>query len=191
MFLASDINKPKRKKKILKHGFRLERIKDNSSPIAKFHPSGNFVGVVFELKGEIWFYQYDIDKKKYIVENKLKGITKLTDFNYSADGKKIVFSAIKNGYSDIFIYQIAGNGWKQVTNDPFSDFTPSFTMDGQSILYASNRHDDTIRRSYNNMDVFSANKSIFKINLKGDQIDKVSESKNANSPKNTVMVLFI
>ncbi len=182
LFLAKDINKPKKKKKLLKHGFRLERIKDNSVPIAKFHPSGNFVGVVFELKGEIWFYQYDIDKRKYIVENKLKGITKLTDFNYSADGKKIVFSAIKNGYSDIFIYQIAGNGWKQVTNDPFSDFTPSFSINGNSVLYSSNRQDDTIRRKYN-LDVFSTDKSIFKIDIKGNNLEKISESVSATSPK--------
>lgn len=66
------------------------------------------------------------------------------DFDYSDDGNNIVFSAEKNGQSDIYLFAIRSNTMKQVTNDLFDDEHPVFFKGKYSFVFSSNRFDDTL-----------------------------------------------
>ena len=65
---------------------------------------------------------------------------------YSKKGNKIVFSAVSNGQTDLFLYNILGNSQQQITNDLFDDLHPSFTSNNR-IIFSSNRPNDTLRNS--------------------------------------------
>ena len=55
----------------------------------------------------------------------------LYDPQFSPDGKKIVFAALKNGTSDIYTMTLADHSIERITNDPEGDFHPAYSPDGR------------------------------------------------------------
>ena len=101
------------------------------------------------------------------------------DFDYSDDGNNIVFSAEKDGQSDIYLFAIRSNSMKQVTNDLFDDEHPVFFKGKYSFVFSSNRTDDTlITRQLALMQLID-NSDLFKYSpyksLTNDQHDSVLE----------------
>jgi Tol biopolymer transport system component len=56
---------------------------------------------------------------------------------YSPDGRAIAFSAFKGNVPDIYLYDIASGGIKNLTNDKFFDGAPVFSPDGKWLVYSS------------------------------------------------------
>jgi Tol biopolymer transport system component len=47
-----------------------------------------------------------------------------------------VFAAIQNGITDIYSADLATNKLTNLTKDDIADFSPTFSPDGKSIVYA-------------------------------------------------------
>jgi len=60
---------------------------------------------------------------------------------FSPDGTKLVFVGLKNGFSDIYVVNVAGGAPERVTYDMFEDKDPSFSPSGDSIVFVSDRPD--------------------------------------------------
>src|SRR5665213_4135739 len=60
---------------------------------------------------------------------------------YMFNSMELVFSAVKNGHSDIYTYDIDKDIASQVTNDVYDDLDPSFVTfpNKTGIIFASNR----------------------------------------------------
>jgi hypothetical protein len=81
-----------------------------------------------------------------IVQNVVSGKTerrlKLKEVNnpespaFSPDGKSVVFSAIQNGVTDIFLVDLASGALRNLTNDATADYAPTYAPDGKSLVYA-------------------------------------------------------
>ncbi len=54
---------------------------------------------------------------------------------FSPDGKRIAFSANKDGVVDIFEYNLETKALANITNDQFYDSNPAWSEDGKTILY--------------------------------------------------------
>jgi len=60
--------------------------------------------------------------------------------SWSPDGKKITFTGLsRNGYNDIYIYDIMGDQLSKLTNDAYDDRDPSWSPNGEHIVFSSDR----------------------------------------------------
>jgi len=137
-----------KKKRITKRNPKIERLNDLTYPLLAWHPTGTAFAMIHERKGIIYLTTYNIEEKESF-SKPITGIEKVTDFAYSPDGRKLVFSAVKKakGQSDIFVYQINAGGLEQITNDSWDDSYPRFIGKGNMIVFASNRQHDTLKES--------------------------------------------
>ena len=126
----------KKKKKIFKKEAMTLRQPDYSFPIVKWHPDGTEILLATQRKGATRLYFYDTKKKKWRMRLQ-EDISQILDFNYDQKGEKIVFSAVKNGNIQLFLYDQQGDGFEQITQDNFDHLQPSFTPEGQ-ILFTAN-----------------------------------------------------
>lgn len=131
-------------KKLKKGGYRLEDKIDYSYPLLAWHPTGKILSILVERKGEIFLYYYLLDEKKMETVI-LYQFEKVLDMAYSDDGRSLVMSAVQNGQSDIYVYDIGSNSYQQITRDHFDDLYPRFINGSKEIIFSSNRINDTIR----------------------------------------------
>ena len=135
-----DIEKEKKRKRY-KQGHKLDHIYDLSYPIMDWNPVSGELHVIVERKGKIWMHRYD-PKKGETGKIELLRLEKVLDMSFSPDGKQILFSAINGGQTDVYLYSIAANSQKQLTNDIYDDRNPIF-LNKEEIIFISNRaHDD-------------------------------------------------
>ena len=64
------------------------------------------------------------------------------DYNasFSADGRWIVFTSMRNGSADIYRVHTDGSGLERLTNDPAFDDQGALSPDGRSLAFVSNRN---------------------------------------------------
>ncbi|GIT40568.1 MAG: hypothetical protein Ct9H300mP9_4180 [Candidatus Neomarinimicrobiota bacterium] len=60
---------------------------------------------------------------------------------WSPNGNDIAFIGNKGGASDIYIYSLKEQSYRQITNDRFSDSFPSWDLSGKKIAFVSDRGD--------------------------------------------------
>jgi hypothetical protein len=64
--------------------------------------------------------------------------------SWSPDGTRLVFSALKGGFSDLFVYTVATGALQQLTADSFADLHPAWSPDGRSIALATDRFTSSV-----------------------------------------------
>lgn len=131
-------------KRLLKSGQKLDRINDYSYPIMAWHPSGQLFAYIYEKEGETFLTIYTMEDGSKITKP-IFNFIKILDFAYSDDGKSLVMSAVQNGQTDIFVYSIAGGSAEPITKDIYDDLNPRFVDGGRSIIFSSNREQDTLK----------------------------------------------
>ncbi len=94
----------------------------------------------------------------------LAGFEQVLDMNYSADGKQLVFSAVRGGQSDIYLLRAGQRAPQALTNDVFDDLHPVFLPGSNDVVFSSNRsasdslgtEKGTFARAVDNFDLFRA-----------------------------------
>ena len=61
------------------------------------------------------------------------------NLSWSPDGKSIVFQGLAEGQGDLYLYNFETKKIRQLTNDKYSDYQPSFSRDGKKIIFSSDR----------------------------------------------------
>jgi len=132
-----------KRKRIFKSGTRIDTKTDYSYPLLAWHPTGKLLSFIIERKGMPWLYMYNLDEKK-MTKQIIYNVQKVTDFAYSDDGRFLVMSAVQQGQSDIFVFNIAASSFNKITNDIYSDLNPRFINRSTQIVFSSNRNNDTL-----------------------------------------------
>jgi hypothetical protein len=150
-------------RKIAKGEKKIDRIIDTSYPVLAWHPTSGALTWTTERKGELYLSTYTLDDGK--TERKpVFLLDKILSMAYSADGRNMIFSAVRDGRTDLYLYYIIGNRQEQLTDDQYDDLDPAFADKGRSILFSSDRPDDTLRLNAE-PSWFSTSKDIFRFDL--------------------------
>jgi len=132
-----------KQKRIYKKGEKLDQIHDYSYPELAWHPSSKILGFVTEEKGELKFHIYNLETREITTRNLLY-FEKVLDLSFSPDARKLVFSAVADGQTDIWVFDIAASTNDRITNDLADDFNPRFINYMDNISFVSNRRSDTL-----------------------------------------------
>ncbi len=144
---------------------KFDHIVDNSYPTLAWHPGSKILTYINDQKGQMVMYFYRVNEKKTEKRNLLY-FDKVLDFNYSPDGSKLIFSAVKDGITDIYIHTISAGTNEQITHDVADDLHPSFIKDSpDEILFTSNRLSDTLTNTGSPFERTGLNFDLFTYNL--------------------------
>jgi len=132
-----------KKNKLLKNGVMIDTKTDYSYPLMAWHPTGKLLAIMIEEKGLPRIYFYDVEEKKFSKQN-IYEVQKITDMAYSDNGRFLVTSAVKQGQSDVFVFNIAASSFNRITNDIYSELNPRFINNSSQIVFSSNRVNDTL-----------------------------------------------
>jgi Tol biopolymer transport system component len=161
-------------KVLLKSGVRAnDKQMDPNYPMIAWDGKGTRLAVLYWSRGKIKLFVYDIVQKYKRTVTDLPEFSQVQDMKYMLDANTLLFSAVENGQSDIFVYNIEKGSTDQITNDIYDDIDATYaSFPGKSgIIYSSNRPSghagtgDTVLPSNNRYNIFLVdnwNKSDFK-----------------------------
>jgi Tol biopolymer transport system component/DNA-binding winged helix-turn-helix (wHTH) protein len=104
----------------------------------RFSPDGNKVAFVSKRTGvdEMWITDPACQKARQLTNF---GIGVVGSPQWSPDGKEIVFDFFNNNHADIYKIDLLGGQLRHLTDDPGSEYLPSWSNDGQWIYFSSDR----------------------------------------------------
>jgi WD40 repeat protein len=168
-------------KRIYKKGYKLDQINDYSFPEIAWHPSSQILGFVTEEKGMLKIHFYNLETEEITTRN-LMYFEKILDMSFSPDARKLVFSAVAEGQTDIWVFDIASATNERITNDLADDFQPRFMNNMRNISFVSNRRLDTLFTSndpeHNTTTAFAV--YVYDYAGKGNVLQKISEGNYIN-----------
>ena len=94
-------------------------------------------GAVSEGKPVLAFL--DAEGRKVVDEIKFPALGEILSPTWSPDGKRIAFSGLTGGYTDLYIYNLETKGLQNLTDDPFGDIHPAWSPDGRWIVFVTER----------------------------------------------------
>lgn len=151
-------------KTLLKYGVRSYEDELNPSyPIMAWDPKGTRIAVAYVEEGRLKLFVYDVITRirQYKLDLTDK-VDQIQDMKYMLDSKTLLLSAVKNGRTDIFTFDIDKEKLQPITNDVYDNLDASFvSFPGKSgIIFSSNRPSatagsaDTVLPSSNRFNVF-------------------------------------
>lgn len=104
-----------------------------------WRPDGRAFAFGAVVKGDPAITIIDPRTSKKLHEIRFKQLGEVYTPSYSPDGKRIVFAAVVNGFTDIFIVDVETERLERLTNDQYSDLQPSWSPDGATIAFVTDR----------------------------------------------------
>jgi hypothetical protein len=137
------LNEEDKDKTLLKFGVRSNADEINPNyPMMAWDPKGTRLSVLYGEEGRIKLFVFDVITRVKPYKRDLTDLfDQVQDMTYMLDSKQLLFTAVKNGHTDIFTYDIENEKLKQVTNDIYDDLDASFVAfpNKTGIIFASNR----------------------------------------------------
>ena len=130
-------------KTLLKYGIRSYKNEMNPNyPMMAWDPKGTRISVLYTTEGKLKLFVYDlVNRQKQIKVDLTKEFDQVQDMKYMLNSNTILFTAVKNGHTDIFTFDIQKEKVKQITNDVYDDLDASFVAfpNKTGIIFSSNR----------------------------------------------------
>jgi hypothetical protein len=130
------------RKILLKFGARSREDEKNPNyPIMAWDGKGTRLAVLYWEEGKIKLFVYDLVNRVKISKTTLEQFSQVEDMKYMLDANTLLFSAVKSGQTDIFVYKIDKGTVEQITNDVYDDLDASFVAfpNKTGIIFSSNR----------------------------------------------------
>ena len=130
-------------KTILKFGVRTNETEMHPHyPMMAWDPKGTRIAVIYAHEGKLKLFVYDvITRIKQFTVDLSNDFDQVQDIRYFLDSRTLLLSAVKNGHSDIYTYDIEKEKVRQITNDVYDDLDATFVSfpNKTGIIFSSNR----------------------------------------------------
>ncbi len=147
---------------IYKFGYRRIGEIDLNYPVVCWNPTRDVLTVFFEKQAMPFYFTYNTNTSKKEEDQVISGIDYILDASFSQDGRFIVASAMKNGQSDIFIFDPRTQFFRPLTDDIYDDRQPRFINESKGIVFSSDRPEAKNNKSTTESDYkFNSNYDIF------------------------------
>ncbi len=83
----------------------------------------------------------DVSSGKAEKEIRFPTLGQIFSTTWSPDGKSVAFSAQVDGWTDLYVYDVATGTERRLTNDLYADLQPVWSPDGRTIAFVTDRFD--------------------------------------------------
>ena len=94
----------------------------------------------------------DVLTRKIVQRVELNDVDAPESPDFSPDGRKVAFSGMRGGTTDVFVLDLESRTITNVTNDSFADYAPTWTPDGRALIVLTR---------------VSGNEKLFRVELSG------------------------
>jgi Tol biopolymer transport system component len=112
------------------------------SAAGSWSPDGRQLAYVTFANGDNEIAIFDVDRRRVVERFNIEGVGAINDAAWGPTGE-IAFSGSRGGLSDIYILDPRTKDVRQLTNDRYADIQPTWSPDGQTLAFATDRGDET------------------------------------------------
>lgn len=130
------------RKVLLKTGIKTNENEVNPNyPLLAWDGKGTRLACIYWEEGKVKLFVYDMIARFKRVKQTIPHFEQVQDMKFMLTPNELLLSAVKNGQSDIFVYNIEKDSYEQVTNDAYADLDASFVAfpNKSGIIFSSNR----------------------------------------------------
>jgi len=85
-------------------------------------------------------YIYDLNQHKVTKRYEFNQLVAVRSPRFSPDGTKFIFSGVKeSGFTDLYVFDLLKDTYRELTNDVYYDIDPCYTIDGKGVVFSSDR----------------------------------------------------
>jgi len=81
----------------------------------------------------------DVSSGRVISTEGMGGVEEFSNITWSPNGNDVAFSGLKEGQNDLYQFNLSSKVLTQLTNDKYSEYHPSYSRDGRTIVFSSDR----------------------------------------------------
>jgi hypothetical protein len=107
----------------------------NAVPWMSWAPAGDRIAYFARTEKVKTLILQNVVTKKIEKRIELKTVDAPESPDISPDGREVAFSALRGALGDIFIVNVDSGDVRNVTNDAFGDYSPTYTPDGKALIY--------------------------------------------------------
>lgn len=100
--------------------------------------SRKFAYSVFS-KGKSKLMIIDVESGKTLGLHEMGDLVEFANITWSPNEDVVAFSGLKDGKSDIYLFNLNTKELRQLTDDVYSDYQPTFSRDGKKIAFSTDR----------------------------------------------------
>ncbi|MEO8512648.1 MAG: BamA/TamA family outer membrane protein [Ignavibacteria bacterium] len=114
---------------------------------------------------------YDVRNEKLVTSFHFDNIVQIGAPAWKSDGNSMVFPALDmSGKSDLYLFTVADNSLKRLTNDYYDDRDPDISPDGKYIVFSSDRTSSGVKNMYN-LFIYDLETNSINYLTTGEQVD--------------------
>ena len=105
-----------------------------SVPWMSWSPVGDRLAFFVRTEKDRSLVVEDVISRKIVQRVELNDVDAPESPDFSPDGRKVAFSALRGGVTDVFVLDLDSRAITNVTKDGFADYAPTWTPDGRALI---------------------------------------------------------
>jgi Tol biopolymer transport system component len=114
-------------------------------------PDSRHLAFITFSKGDNFLSIVDVETRE-MQHIRVAGLEAINNVAWSPDGKTIALAGQTTGVSDLFLFDVASQQVRRLTSDKFADLQPSWSPDGRTLVFVTDRGRDTVLEHLRFMD---------------------------------------